>query len=166
MPHSGWKVGQRYQYFREAEELLMCLASILTRTTRGLCLHHFFRRTVLPGCWSLACNTGKDLLIYLLPRSTVVRVCVCISIYISKNAHLQIQNSDCSLREIRTSAQSLCHLATLFGIAVPTRTVMPSRLLAADGGPLDNLGRTPYPCRMTLYSPPFKPFQYEWVSLV
>lgn len=59
------------------------------------------------------------------------RVCVCIytytyiNIYLSKNVHLQLQNSDCSLSEISTPAQSLCSLATLFNIAVLAWNLMP-----------------------------------------
>lgn len=74
--------GQWYQYFREAGVLLMHLASILTGTTEGQCLRHFFGRTL----WYLDDEAlsviGKDLLIYLLSRSIVV--------YTSKNIHLPI----------------------------------------------------------------------------
>lgn len=40
------------------------------------------------------------------------------------------------LSEISTPAQSLCSLATLFSVAVPTRNLVPSRLEAADEVPL------------------------------
>lgn len=38
---------------------------------------------------------------------------------------------------------------------------MPSSLEVASGRHRENLGRTPYPCWMTLYSPPFKHFRFK-----